>query len=212
MVAASTPALSPRVTPPTSIEGADLILLELGRLDALKRRNAADLDRALAVQREKFGDRNSIEVEGQCVAIADRQAALESALSTFAEKNKANLVGDKRRFVKLNHGKFGWRKARDECEPVDGQSKAGRASLLDKLIVFIVEALAKFEGFSATAIACVNPQITWNRTALLKADAEGKLEAGELYRIGFKRLEGEDQFYCEPATVELESHSALPPS
>ena len=147
----------PAVTPPVSIEEVDTMLQELGRLDALEARNAADLEKAISQLKEKFGDRNFVDVDGETMPVADRRTALTTAIAAFAEPRKADLISAKRRFVKLNHGRFGWKKDRDTCEPVDGQTNKGRASLLEKLCAFVLEQLAKFEGTLLFAVAQMSP-------------------------------------------------------
>jgi phage host-nuclease inhibitor protein Gam len=209
MVAASPAAPKlPLLKPPTSREAADELLLEMGRLNALQARNKADFEKELATLKQKYSARNTVDVDGKPMAIADRMIQFEVALAEYAEANKAELIDEKKRSVKLNFGAIGWRKQPDGLEAVDGQSNAGRASLLDRLHEYGIEQMATFPDLSQPALACLNVQITWRRDALLHAAQDKRVDAVELRRIGFKVVEGEDNLQLKPAPVDLSSQPA----
>ncbi len=208
---AEAPAPSfPPVPTPSSRDEADTIVLELSRLDAIEARNKADCDRAVATQKALYSARNKTVVDDVEWAIADRRSSLERALESFADANRTELLEGKGKSVKCNHGVYGWRKKPDRLEPVDDQTKAGRASLLDKLYAFCVEMLITFEGLSTAALQCVNPQITWDHKALLSAREKKRIDGDELRKIGFRVVEGEDEFYVKPSAVHLSSQSTAP--
>jgi len=201
-------AKSPPVPIPTSREAADELLHELGRLDAIEARNEADLKREVAALTRFYSARNRVIVGGLAVAIADRRVAIDVALEAYAQAHKDELISEKKRSVKLNFGTLSWRKQSDGLEPVDGQSNAGRATLLDKLMEFIVEKLSTYPDLSEAAIQCLNPQISWRRPELLHAAQAKRIDAVELRRIGFKVVEGEDHFNRKPNPVDLSSQPA----
>ena len=186
MVAASpsAPLKLPPLKPPANREAADVLLLELGRLDAIEARNEAECKRAMAKVKEEYAAKNVVQWEGRAVPIADRRTQLETALSAYATEHKDELIDEKRRSVKLNFGTLAWRKQADQLEPVDGQSNAGRASLLDRLHEHAVEAMGKFQDLSAAALSCLNVQLSWRRTELLHARQDKRIDAEELRTAG----------------------------
>jgi phage host-nuclease inhibitor protein Gam len=206
------PAKFPPVKTPATREEADLLLLEMGRLDALEARNDADCKKAVAAVVQQYSARNKVTVDGVEMAIVDRYAQLHTALAAYAEAHKAELIPGKVKTVKMNYGDLKWTAARASLEPVDGQSAAGRASLLDKLHEFLIEKLSTFEGLTAAALACLNPQLTWRKTELMHARQQKRIEADELRKIGFKLVdEGEDNFDAKPKPFDLSSQSSTSP-
>lgn len=195
----------PPVPVPTSREEADRLILEIGRANALEEFNDADHKKAAAALKADYSARNVVVVEGVKVPIADYRTQREEAVAAWAQANRDSLISEKLKTLKLNFGALQWKKAPDALEGLDGQGNSGRASLLDKLHEYLVDKLMKFPDLSQAALCCLNPQLTWRRSALLAARQDGRLEADELRKIGFKVVAGEEAITIKPSPVDLSS-------
>jgi hypothetical protein len=80
-------------------------------MDAIEARNKADFERECATLKATYSALNKVRVGDVDMAIADRRLLVETALVTYAEANKATLIDDKKKSVKVNYGTFGWRHA-----------------------------------------------------------------------------------------------------
>jgi phage host-nuclease inhibitor protein Gam len=191
---------------PLSLAEADLCLAEKGRIAALATQIKADCDAALAAVKETYAARLHVEIDGVAVSFAERLKALDAGLEAYADAHRAELLAGEAKSRSLNHGVIGWRKSAPSLTPAEPKGAAGgNKKLLEKIVAFVAQKLARFDLFSAGTSNFLRIKIEFDKPALLAAAQKQEIDRSELRKAGFLLDEGEDVFFAEPHSAPLAS-------
>lgn len=193
---------------PLSLAEADLCLREKGQIAARAERLKADCDAAIARVKEKYSEMLFVEVAGVPVSFASRIKALDEGLAAFADRHREELLEGEAKSRALNHGTIGWRKSAPSLAPAEAKGSAsGNKKLLEKVIGFVTEKLARFGLFEAGTVSFLRIKVEFDKPALLAAVTRQEIDRAELRKAGFLLDEGGDVFFAEPHAEALKHSS-----
>ena len=199
----------PKFTPPevvcTSLDEADRIFADWQELDAREARAKVDCGEATKAARDKFKEALYVVFPEGRVSFADRRQQFERAIQAYAEKHRDQVLLEKLKSRKLNFGELGWEKARDSIGVQEGRHEEGNQAILEDLQRHLRAALGDYKGIPPAVLDCLKIDVAWSREALLKAFEEGKFTRENLRAIGFKHVEGDDEFFAKPFKPTLTS-------
>lgn len=186
-----------------STEQADQAMNELAWLMTCE--NLIDAEAEAAVEETKRAAVDRKTIDGQ--PFADRRAALETAITKFAEKNKAALTADGKTY-RLANGEIKWRFQRATIVPADGvtiRDVVAHAVKTAKLSAPALKAvLAEYmcNSVPLDQILKLKPEI--DKTALNAAN----LTAQQLSGLRLNRMDECDQLQLTPDPIAPPSQSA----
>lgn len=191
-----------------TIEQLDDALRQLSELDIREKKAKGELERKVDALKEEFASRLVVEIDGAQVKYADRRSMLSDAIERFASGRKAELLPEKSKTRKLNHGEIGWKKARDVVaqlpapKPTAKQPKplAPFAAMCAKLLAALhkcAEAFPPLKGLTAY----VRVTVVVDEATLITAIRDRKVTDDEVKRLGYRFVEGEDEFFFKPAKI-----------
>lgn len=195
-----------------SIEELDDALRQMSELDGREKKLKADLDRKVEALKEEFAGRLLVEIDGESVKFADRRSILSDAIERFASGRKAELLPEKAKTRKLNHGEIGWKKARDVVAQLPAPAPTKKqpkpvtpyAALCDKLLKALQKCVEAFPLLKGLA-PYVRVTVAVDEATLITAIRDRKLTDDEVARLGYRFVEGEDEFFFKPAKVQAAS-------
>lgn len=155
----------------------------------------------------RHAKRLMVDVAGQSVPIADYRKAVLKAIEKCADEHRDELLEGDAKSAQLNNGTLGWRKSPPSLAPVKGGKASGNADLLQEILEWINEKLARFKLFAAGVLPFLRVKVEFDKVALLKAIQAGEIETAELRRAGYLLDDGEEVFFAEPNATALASRS-----
>lgn len=181
---------------------------ELSQLTAKVKSIDATCDAAIKEAKDKASKQKVTTVNESIYSIDDRMKDLNAAIELYCENNRDELVAEGEKSTRLTHGVIGWRKCKDYVEALN---KKPEKWWLQKIIEATIEKILKaLNGFKPSPIATadvVKVELKWDKAAMLKGIADGRMKPDELKPFGFAFREGADEFYItlDEATIEAQT-------
>jgi hypothetical protein len=188
-----------------SLADVDRLLGDLGSLDQLEAKVQARFQAKQDSLTADFKGSLVITIDGEPIGIEDRRKQVHSALASWCEAHREEILLDDLKSRELNFGTVGWRKSPDSISNLKGQPAKGNKTLLEKVIGHLRRALLKFSDVAAALGDCLAIKADWSKDKLAAALKDGKINAADLRAIGFRQVTGEEEFFAEPLERKLES-------
>lgn len=181
-------------------------LRDLGNVNHAERMLSSECNEQVERVKEKYAALMYTSVNGQKVSIKERRAELQGAIELYCEAHREEILEEGEKSRRLTAGLIGWRKQKDTIKPL---GKTTEKSLIEKVFEGLFERIAKtIAAFTVSraidTASVVSFELKWNKAGILKQLSENKMKPNDLKPLGFKFVEGGDEFYCTPdeATVE----------
>ena len=189
----------------TSREELNEAVGELARLNAQVKQIDSQCDADIKRLKDKAAEEKVHYVDDVPYSIEEWCKILNERVGLYCENNRDELLADGEKSVRLTHGVIGWRKAKDYVEPLNKKAeKWWLQKIIDATIDSILKAVNKFAPSSIKTADVVKVDLKWDKAAMIKGIAEGRMKPDDLKPFGFAFREGSDEFYItlDEATIE----------
>lgn len=185
----------------------DQALAALAELNAKETKINATLNHKLAEVRESYKDKFKVPVDGGEAELQDVRSTIVSAITTYCEEHRDQLLVDGKKSIELTHGKIGWRKGKDEvAELPQTEAEAAKGVLVYVLGVCQTALHGLKKIFTKLPLLdVIRIDIKWDKQQLLKRFDDKQITDSQLTKAGLSITRGVDKFYCEPKTEAVTS-------
>ena len=190
------------------IKDRDQLNAAMGELPQLSSQAAgidAECDAVIKTAKDKAAAEKVIKVDDKTVSIDERAKELCKAIELYCENNRKDLLAEGEKSVRLTHGVIGWRKSKDYVEPLNKKpEKWWLQKIIEATIDNIIKAINKFKPSDIVTSDVVKVELKWDKAAMLKGVADGRMKPNDLKPFGFAFREGDDEFFftIDEATIE----------
>lgn len=181
-----------------SLTDLEKALEELAALDTRGKSLDAARDAELDRIRSQCESVKLVPVGRKEIPIADRRAALYSAVEAYCSASREDLLGDgKKKSRKLAAGEIGWRAKRKSVSFAEGQDEKSVLKTFEKRDVskLLNKCLASIKWFAGHMGIFLKIKLSLDKTGVLKAYESGDISEKCLQEAGLTIAGGEDEFY-----------------
>lgn len=183
-------------------EHISLALTELAAINTKRSALKSDLDAKTELAKQEF-DAALVLPDG--TRFADREAALSTAVETFAAAHRDDLLDGKTKTAKFLGGQISWKQARESVGFADGETEKSVLKKLEERGVTkaLLAALQALSWFGAHLGLLLSVSVKLNKTGILQAHKKQELTDKQLENAGLQIVGGE-----EAITIKLDDYEA----
>lgn len=180
----------------TCVDDAELALMELAWCNAVEQNCKLNVEQRMREMNEEMESLTSSAL-GDGTTLSKHRERLETAVLTWADKNRKQLCQGVKKSVELRNGTLKWRTAKDAVDWIEGYAQKDAVEKVGNeggLIARLEALISKLDWFGIFTV-----KLAVNKSAAVKAVQKKQVSEERLEEIGLKFVTGEEYVTLEPA-------------